>query len=293
MFQSILFTTDLSDLSWAGLFPAAHLSQRLDVRLDVLSVVEEEFGFTVSRDITAGLEEWLEQAKASAQSQIEERLADQQVTADVRLITGFGAARQVVKFAEKHKPGLIVMATHGRSGFTRFLLGSTAERVVETAPCPVLTCHPESDQVVALQAFAPRRILLATDLSEESWNAVPYAAELATRLEAELVALCVVEEPYYPLTLEFNTPYVRMLEEVAPKAKLHIADQLKKHSVEARVEIGQGHNAADSIVEQVRDLECDLVVLAARGRSGPARYGIGGTTRKVIRNSPVPVLTVR
>ncbi|MBI2216878.1 MAG: universal stress protein [Candidatus Rokubacteria bacterium] len=57
----------------------------------------------------------------------------------VRTIPGGVPAREIVKYARDHAIDLIIMGTHGRTGMSRALLGSVAERVVRTAPCPVLT----------------------------------------------------------------------------------------------------------------------------------------------------------
>ena len=73
------------------------------------------------------------------------------------VLAAFGAAEAIVEYAKEYNVDIIVMGTHGRGGFAHLLMGSVAERVVRTAPCPVLTVrHPEHEFIVpdALVAVA-------------------------------------------------------------------------------------------------------------------------------------------
>lgn len=72
-----------------------------------------------------------------------------------RVLAGRTPAAAIVAYAREHGIGLIVLGTHGRTGMSRVLLGSVAERVVRTAPCPVLTVSPAAGPV-AREAEAPR-----------------------------------------------------------------------------------------------------------------------------------------
>jgi len=88
--------------------------------------------------------------------------------------------------------GLIVVGTHGRTGWRKAMLGSVAEIVVCQAPCPVLTVGP-SDQGERSKRFGPKNILLANDLHARSKVAELYAFSLASRWESRLTVLHVLE----------------------------------------------------------------------------------------------------
>jgi len=89
----------------------------------------------------------------------------------VVVATAFGgAAHEITRYAREHGIDLIVVGTHGRTGMSRALLGSVAERVIRTAPCPVLAVPlvaagpPESEAVAAEPAAASREVFRAMSL---------------------------------------------------------------------------------------------------------------------------------
>ncbi len=141
-----------------------------------------------------------------------------------------------------------------------------------------------------------KRILVPTDYSEFSQNAVRYGCELASRFEAELHLLYVMEDT----TTMFPDPEVSML----PLAEI-VADQEKyaHQKLEATPESGlddkiqvvrvvkQG-NAFVEIVRYAKNEGIDLVVLGTHGRSGLAHALLGSVAEKVVRKAPCPVLTV-
>ncbi|MBI3636756.1 MAG: universal stress protein [Candidatus Rokubacteria bacterium] len=121
--RQILVATDFSDGAEAAVRVAHAYAEALGARLHVLHVAWPE-----EIDVT-GLFAHLRQA-----------LGDR-VVVTVASLPG-DAAEQIVRYAQLHRIDLVVVGTHGRSGFSRILLGSVAERVARTAPCPVLTVPP-------------------------------------------------------------------------------------------------------------------------------------------------------
>ena len=106
-------------------------------------------------------------------------------------------AEEIVKYAAEHDVGLIVMGTHGRGAMAQLLVGSVAEKVVRTAPCPVLTVrHPEPPAIRPryhrrnrtrhrrLVMITLKNILVATDFSEPSDAALIYGRALARTFKA-------------------------------------------------------------------------------------------------------------
>jgi nucleotide-binding universal stress UspA family protein len=108
----------------------------------------------------AFLPELQTQIEEEARKRIEALVSDEDkktLNARAAVVTSAGAAETIVQYASDHAIDLIVMGTHGRRGVDHLLMGSVAERVVRTAPCPVLTVrHPEREFVVpdALVAVA-------------------------------------------------------------------------------------------------------------------------------------------
>jgi nucleotide-binding universal stress UspA family protein len=204
--------------------------------------------------------------------------------------------REILMQADRLPADLIVMGTHGRSGFQRLLLGSVTEKVLRTARPPVLTTGPLPD-VVPIDRTSFRRILCGIDFSECSVSAWRYALALAERADAELLALYVVEWTpigYDPLVgPPTDLAGYRLAAETVGRERLHkvILDSESKTSrVDGIVKSGKPHHEILRIAESWRS---DLIVLGVRGRSAIDRMVFGSTVEPVVRRSTCPVLTVR
>lgn len=147
MIQRILVPVDFSTSAVKALDYAVHLAAVLGggVEITLLHVVEPVY--YSAPDITGGaatMAELFEEQRRQARVQLrrlEERYAKAGVS--VRAVLQAGTAYQAIAdTAERLKTDLIVIGTHGRTGLSHLLMGSVAERVVRTAPCPVLTVNP-------------------------------------------------------------------------------------------------------------------------------------------------------
>jgi universal stress protein A len=140
--RQILAPTDFSEYSKQALENARELAQKFGARLVLLHVVELPAypieGLPPSR-LGGNLLEDLERQATSDLAQVLANEAEVEVVR--RVVTGI-PYRKIVEVAEAEKVDLIVMATHGRTGLGHLFIGSVAERVVRTAPCPVLTIRP-------------------------------------------------------------------------------------------------------------------------------------------------------
>jgi len=135
----VLAPVDLSEQSRLVVDHAAGLSEAYTAPLDLLHVVEEAayptvYGIDPLTPSLPGVRDRAREALETLAARVEQR--PEPVNMHVR--AGY-AARDIVEFAEEHAADLIVMATHGRSGLERFLIGSVAEKVVRRSPCPVFT----------------------------------------------------------------------------------------------------------------------------------------------------------
>jgi nucleotide-binding universal stress UspA family protein len=145
MFTRILVPTDFSAPSDAALAHARKLAWTCNAALHLLHVLEDivdtaSFGSEVfvpdSPDVRAGRIE-------AAHTRLAHRVGtgdDERPRATTDVIVG-SSARAIARYAADNGFDLIVMGTHGRTGFAHLVLGSVAEHVVRTAPCPVLTVH--------------------------------------------------------------------------------------------------------------------------------------------------------
>jgi nucleotide-binding universal stress UspA family protein len=201
---------------------------------------------------------------------------------------------EIIAQANRLPADLIVMGTHGRSGFQRLLLGSVTEKVLRTARPPVLTVGALPD-VVPAGTVAFKRILCAVDFSDCSLAALRYAASLAEPAGAELSVLYVVEwapVAYDPLLgPPTDLAGYRMAAETGARERLHKAvAEVAQNTVDEIVSSGKPHH---EILRIAAERQSDLIVLGIHGRNPLDRMLFGSTAEPVVRRSTCPILTVR
>ena len=141
---TILFATDFSEVSDHAFAYAATFAARLKARLVVLHVVAHQ---TDLRDYYVphiSFEDLDREIEAGAQKRMDDyarQWSQEFPDLTTSVVTGI-PAEEILAKAEAVKASLIIMGTHGRRGFDHFIFGSTAEKVVKTASCPVLTVRP-------------------------------------------------------------------------------------------------------------------------------------------------------
>ncbi len=204
---------------------------------------------------------------------------------------GFSAAPVILDEA-RQDVDLIVIGTHGRRGLPRFFLGSVAEEVVRHAPCPVFTLRHHEKKATT----HPKKILLATDFSPCATAALKHATAFAHLDQSELHLLHVVEEVVWP---EIYGPggahFLTSQRDIRRKAglgELQRTEDEELQGLNVTLHCVHGH-PSEAILEHLKSLEPDLLVLGSRGTSGLGRLLLGSTAEVVVRSASCPVLTVK
>jgi nucleotide-binding universal stress UspA family protein len=192
---------------------------------------------------------------------------------------------------------LLVLGTHGRSGFQRLFLGSVTEKVIRKASCPTLVVPPRAPDVPAGASIQFRRILCAVDFSESSLDALAYAITMAQEADAQLTLLHVVELPpvlsQETTVVDLDLSRIREAAAADARRRLHalIPEQARTYcTVETAVVEGRAYR---EIFRHAADRNVDLIVMGAHGRGALDLLVFGSTTHHVIRASTCPVLIVR
>lgn len=149
--KRILAATDFSECSDHAVRYACEFADVFGAELHLLFVAEppvaaySEFGIGY-----VGVQDLQENLKRSAEAKLNTLPGPQwQEKLDVKRAVNFGTPfLEIVRYADEHDIDLIVIGTHGRGAVAHMLMGSTAEKVVRKAPCPVLTVRPESHEFV-------------------------------------------------------------------------------------------------------------------------------------------------
>ena len=208
----------------------------------------------------------------------------------LELVVHEGAAPDsILSFAQAQKTDLIVMGTHGRRGFDRLVLGSVTDRVMRTAPCPVLAISKPPHHAAAAgerqhHVHHLSRILLCTDFSRNAERALHYAISVTSEYNAELTLLHVLEEAPSPgRTEEALATAAEQLD------KLIASEERKSLNVKTVVRAGKPYQ---QIIQLALEAQMDTVILGVSGRGALDRAVFGSTTYRVIQLGTCPVLAV-
>ncbi len=200
-------------------------------------------------------------------------------------------AEVIVERATAHPGTLIAMSTHGRSGLQRWLLGSTANKILHATTSPLLLVRATNGWNPG-ETAALKKILVPLDGSQLAELTLPHVAEVSKKMRLEVVLVRV----YDPLS-QGHMPYVeRIKEKMREEAKAYLGEkvqQLKSKGLEEVSYLLSKGRAAGEIVNIARATPDNLVAMSTHCRSGIGRWVLGSVTDCVVRRSGGPVLVIR
>lgn len=214
-------------------------------------------------------------------------------------------AQSILEATSSKKADLVVMTSHGRTGLSRWMLGSVAQQIAHHAPVPVLVLRAEGPTLATQHPDVEHlpRLLVPLDGSPLAEAALEPAAELTAVLSPEpALHLALVVSPYE--AVEANMPEALVVD--GAKSYLgKIASRLKSEHPELSVtwSVGVGLDIAETLIriaERGDDTEgagvfggCDAIAIATHGRTGFARWALGSITERVLHSTKLPLLIVR
>ena len=279
IFRKILCPVDFSDNSIAALGQAAKLARKDDALLYLMHV---EF---VPMSNPAELADYVtfstEPGKLRLEPIARKYLA--KVRHQLLVQTGW-PAKVIEKAAQDLDVDLIVMATHGRTGINRLFLGSIAEHVVRTSERSVLSFGPGT----AIGAL--KKILCPVDFDPNSIAALNFGWRLAREYRAAISLLHVVRLPFEPSEVPVEPP--PEWEQDARAKLVKVAAENLGAKAKYKLVVRRG-DPASAILEVEKELRPDLIVMATHGRTGLSHLVLGSVAERTVRESIVPVLTVR
>ena len=190
------------------------------------------------------------------------------------------------KAIKEHNTDLVIIGTRGRTGLAKMLLGSVAEEIFRTVPCPVLTVGQHSE---ARKANI-REILFATDFASEGPAAAAYAISLAQEFEARLTLLHVVPEPKPGELVSWSD-----VQESSKKLLRKLVPSEAEAWCKPEYFVEHG-DPGERILDLANLREVDLIVIGVRpekGVPGAATHLPIAIAHKVVAHANCPVLTVR
>ena len=261
--QTIVVPLDGSALSESALPLAADLANHLDATVDLLSsgwgsTTAELTGYLESKGAELGVSAWSTTVAADTFP----------ATAIATAVADAGA--------------VVVMATHGRSGLGKALLGSVAEDVLKATDRPVLLVGRSARPIASLDH---RILVVSTDGSETSVSIIDDAIAWATALHMSVRIVSVTRADGSAVGTTDDRPVVDRLES--------LAERFRSAGLEAQVERVEAKDAATGLVDLANQLPAAMIAMATHGRTGMARTALGSTAMKVVRDAPCPVLVHR
>ncbi len=293
MYSQILVPLDGSKIAENVLPYARFLAAKLKIPVRLISVVETPA--PAHADKLLYLDPLIERAAATNREYLV-RVAKTFAGANVTIGVEKGNPEEVILANAEADAGiLIAMATHGRSGVSRWLLGSIAEKIVREAKNPVFLVRAKDNADTVAQAML-NSIIVPLDGSQTAETVLPTVIELATAMKLKVVLLQVfslkqIIYSYKDYIADFaelqnlsRSSAARYLESKEP--------ELKNAGLEVLTVVSEGE-AAETIIELAKGSPDSLIVMCTHGRSGVRRWMLGSITEKVARHAEDPVLAIR
>lgn len=294
LINRILVATDFSACARRAVEYGTCVGHAWSAHVDLLHVAEVLRGVDLDEPFADPMLEMRRKEAARFLDDLATRVKQNGLDVDRHLREGI-PSEQIGQAALELRADLIVVGTHGRTGLDHIMLGSTAERVIKQAPCPVLTVRVARIQGEEEVDAPPciQHLLVPVDFSSPSLDALEYAIQVVDRFGARLTVLHVLEPIYYDLELGLGLIEQESQKRTHWEAQLDGLAQVVKERGLAAGSVVLGGVPSESIVTYARAQGCDLIVMGTHGRRGLSRLRYGSVAESVLRQAPCPVLTVR
>lgn len=298
MYKKILIPLDGSKTAEAVLPLARSWSTKLKLPVELIAVVDTiELARSLSRIDRFYINNLVDEETRRCSEYLEK--ATKNFFADgckSRLEKG-SAADVIIDAAAADKDTLIMMATHGRSGLSRWLLGSVAEKVLRGTSNPLLLVRSsDKAQLDGLESLSS--IVVPLDGSDLAEQVLPSVIDLAKKLHLEVILFRAYTVPYanYGAGGSYTVDQDQLLAAIDRDVSQYLeekADVLRKAGLDKVSCASKEGLSADEIIKFARRTPDNLIAMCTHGRSGVERWMLGSVTETVVRHCGDPVLVLR
>jgi nucleotide-binding universal stress UspA family protein len=201
-------------------------------------------------------------------------------------------AESIISYAQEQDIDLIVISSHGRSGISRWVYGSVAEKVLRQSCCATLIIREQVEQT----AGKFKKILVCLDGSAVAEKVLDSALSLAQCSQAEIILLRVVE----PANLLFDMETADQVQESVNALERGEAEAYLNNLMQNMPQTPGALSAhtlmgptADTIIDFAQEKQVDLIAISSHGRSGISRWVYGSVAEKVMRGAKCATLILR
>ena len=299
MYTKILIPLDGSKTAEKVLPHARYLAGKLKLPVELLAVIDmAEMASHIPAEKARFFDSMIEEGVKKSASYLR-GVAGTFGDANVKCTVEKGRADEVILEKGETDTGMLIcMATHGRSGLDRFLLGSVAEKVLRGAANPLLLVRA-TEEAKSEGAALLKSIIVPLDGSELAESIIPTAAEKAKELGLEVVLFRAHHLPtsaYASDEMYSGFDYDELIASVRDEATQYLekkSAEVKKLGVEKVSVVSKEGFAADEIIALGHKNPDSLITMCSHGRTGVKRWMLGSVTEAVVRHSGDPVLVMR
>ncbi len=275
--EKILIPTDFSETGLLAIEHGAFMARLFKAELHLLHVLEvNEYSYDIPEPILRLTNlEALQGIVAKKMEEMTVRIRkDFGITPTTMSTTG-KIASEIVNYCAEQKMSIIIMGTHGASGFEEYFIGSNAYKVVNRAHCPVISVRTQSTKVGFTDIVVP------IDNKFHSREKINYAVELAKQYSARIHILGLLESHDDHDEEKFNIK-LDSVEEIVKKAGLPYTRK-----------VVEGDNLARSAMEYSETIKADLIVINTDQESNLTGMFIGPFAKQIVNHSKIPVMSVK
>ena len=300
---NILVPLDFSRRSLKALKYALPLAERFGAKLHLVHAFEYDYPMSTLAAMPLAIPEAEVARRAKRRLQdVAKKYAIALAPENCHVVKG-RAYHAVCQLARKLETDLIVTTTQGHTGLRHVFLGSTAERIVQHAPCGVLVVREHEREFVRATegaakskgAIRLKKILVPVDFSDCSMVGLESAVRFAQVWGAQLVTFNCVPLQTFAMYGEYggrdSTALTNYAQKAAKEQMDEVVSSLKSQDiiVEGVIELGA---PAQAICDYARNNEVDLIITATHGSTGLTHILLGSTAEHVVRYAHCPVLVM-
>ena len=282
--KKILCPVDFFPASDAAVSYAAALAGNYEASIHLLHVITPVAVGTYEYAIdTAEIMKSIEERSTDELKKLAAKVKEASISCEFQICVG-DVYDEIKRAIEVARPEIVVMGTHGRRGVERWFMGSTTEKLLRHSPVPLITISAAGEKQAA-----PRfqRILVTTDFSDGTPDALAYAFSVAQENESQISLLHVIHDVAADVSGKYRDSLIegvhKQLNDLVPAEAKNWCD------VNTRVDTGIPYRIILRILE---DEKIDLVVMNIHGKGMLDRALLGSTAERVVRVAPCPVMLI-
>lgn len=300
MYKAIMVPTDGSGFDREAIRVALRIGERTGAKVRLVRVLATGsfFGVAAASEGLAVAAEVVRSERDTALSELYSLAAECRVTstAEITVDLHAGPVADVLQgYARRNDVDLIVISTHGRSGFSRLSLGSVTDSLIRHTTIPVLVVKPPASYLNPQVSGPFNRIVVPLDGSTLAEQILPRVLELAKLEEAEVTLLTILVPQSYSQK-EIADPSLPWWEKDISLAQAylsHVATRLRRRGVTVTTDIVIAENVASAIGDFASREKADMVAIATHGRSGLARMLRGSVADAIMHSGRTSMLVFK